>query len=368
MGSLAGHVKPPDESWRVGVAAAAPSALAPVAATPSRANQQALGREAYSPTAAAMPAQAIRRGTTAVPVGPSELAEPQGAWPASPPINALGSSAPTPARPAPVATAAATSGRRCQGCSAPMPAGFVFCGQCGSRWVEVQAAGRTMFLSGGAELEARPLGRLVALRPDGAPGEVITLHDDETSLGREAAVAFPTDRLLSPHHATLYFRDGRLFIRDEGSLNGVFLRLYDERELRSGEIFRIGQQLLRYDDKRDIELILPPTPGDDTYVLGSPDLGYWGRLAQILTRSRVGNVYLLSGAEVTLGRERAHITFPFDGFVSSAHAAILRRGDKVWLADRGSSNGTYVRVSGETQLDNGALLLVGQNLLRVELA
>jgi pSer/pThr/pTyr-binding forkhead associated (FHA) protein len=276
---------------------------------------------------------------------------------ASAPISSLGSGG-----------AAAPRGavRRCQTCGAPLPEGFSFCGQCGARFVDPPAGGQTMFLAGGAQ-QSRPLARLVALRPDGAPGETILLRDGETVLGREGQVAFPTDRLLSPRHATLLFRGGRLHIRDEGSLNGVFLKIAEERELRSGDVFRIGQQLLRYDDKRDVDGLVSAPPGDDTYVLGSPDLGYWGRLVQILTRSRFGNVYLLAGPEVTLGRERAQVQFPFDGFVSSTHAALVRRGDRTFLADRGSSNGTYLRVVAETALEHGALLLAGQNLLRIEL-
>jgi pSer/pThr/pTyr-binding forkhead associated (FHA) protein len=226
-----------------------------------------------------------------------------------------------------------------------------------------------MYLSGGPAVpETRALGRLVALRADGSAGESVPLHDGENVLGRETGVTFlAADRLLSPHHTTFFFRAGRLFVRDDGSLNGVFLKIREEREISSGDVFRIGQQLLRYDDNRDVEVLVPSPAGDDTYVLGSPDLGYWGRLVQVVARDRVGNIFLLAGNEVTLGRERAQITFPFDGFVSGTHAALLRRGERVILVDRGSSNGTYVRMAGETPLQYGDLLLVGQNLLRVEL-
>jgi pSer/pThr/pTyr-binding forkhead associated (FHA) protein len=227
-----------------------------------------------------------------------------------------------------------------------------------------------MFISGAMAPKAaeRALGRLVSLRPDGSPGEAVVLHEGENPVGRDAGVSFlATDRLLSPRHATFLFRGTRLYVRDEESLNGVFLKLRGERELQSGEIFRIGQQLLRFEDVRDIEVLIPSPPGEEAYVLGSPDHGYWGRLSQIVTRAQLGNVYLLSGNEVTLGRERAQITFAFDGFVSATHAALVRRGDRVVLVDRGSSNGTYVRLTEESALQYGDLVLLGQNLLRVEL-
>ena len=61
-----------------------------------------------------------------------------------------------------------------------------------------------------------------------------------------------------------------------GSLNGVFVKLHDEEELLDGDVFRIGQELLRYDE------IPGPVPLDDgTDVMGSPNPGYWGRLALI---------------------------------------------------------------------------------------
>lgn len=311
--------------------------------------------------------QPMRPSAPLRPVRPVAPPPPKAApsWSPSAPISSLASGPSQPMAPGPLA--AQPNVRRCHNCGAPLPDGFVFCGQCGARWLDSPAAANTVYLSGGPLAEERAIAKLVVLRPDGAPGDSIALPPTETKLGRDAAVPFPADRLLSPIHASFIPRGGRLYIRDEGSLNGVFVKLVGERELQSGAVFRIGQQLLRYDDKRDVELLVPPVPGDDTYVLGSPDLGYWGRLVQILTRSRAGNVFLLSGGEVTLGRERAQIAFPFDGFVSSNHAALVRRGERTFLLDRGSSNGTYLLVTGEALLEHGALLLLGQNLLRVEM-
>ena len=109
----------------------------------------------------------------------------------------------------------------------------MFCGQCGARWLDSPAASNTAYLGDSPATEERAIARLVVLRPDGAPGDTITLPATETKLGRDAAIPFPADRLLSPIHATFIPRAGKLFIRDENSLNGVFVKLSGERELQT---------------------------------------------------------------------------------------------------------------------------------------
>jgi len=52
--------------------------------------------------------------------------------------------------------------------------------------------------------------------------------------------------------------------------------------------------------------------------------------------------------------------------VSGLHCRIHASGGDVALTDVGSSNGTYVRLGAKSPLVPGALVLVGQQLLRVE--
>ncbi|HIE69351.1 MAG TPA: FHA domain-containing protein, partial [Planctomycetes bacterium] len=48
----------------------------------------------------------------------------------------------------------------------------------------------------------------------------------ETTVGRSHdAALFAEDPFLSPNHATFFFVKNQLFVRDEGSLNGVFIRI-----------------------------------------------------------------------------------------------------------------------------------------------
>ena len=67
-----------------------------------------------------------------------------------------------------------------------------------------------------------------------------------------------------------------------------------------------------------------------------------------------------------LGRERGDILFPDDGYVSGLHARLHHEGGRVFLTDVGSSNGTFIRVSGAASVASGGMILLGQQLFRVE--
>jgi pSer/pThr/pTyr-binding forkhead associated (FHA) protein len=165
---------------------------------------------------------------------------------------------------------------------------------------------------------------------------------------------------LSPKHAELNFVAGGLMVRDMGSLNGVFVKLTQEEEIAPGTQFRMGQELIRFDP------VSPPqTLEDGTEIMGSPNPGYWGRLTLIVGRGADGSAFPLAGDGITLGRERGDIMFPEDGYVSGQHARISIKGGRFYLADLGSSNGTFLRLRGERTLASGSFVLLGQQLFRI---
>ena len=51
--------------------------------------------------------------------------------------------------------------------------------------------------------------------------------------------------------------------------------------------------------------------------------------------------------------------------MSGAHCIVSTRQGRFFLSDQGSTNGTYLRVKGEQTLNEGDLLLLGQQLFRV---
>jgi pSer/pThr/pTyr-binding forkhead associated (FHA) protein len=267
---------------------------------------------------------------------------------------------------APVAAAGA---RICGNCGTEVPANFQFCGACGSRLLATAApmVGRTgttgeLAARAAPVAEPKPHGRLTLIRPDGSEGGFHELEEGENRIGRSHGVVFENDGYLSPLHAEVVVNAAGAVIRDVGSLNGVFCKMTQEEELSSGDVFRIGQELLRYD------AIAPPQPLEDgTEIMGSPNPGYWGRLSVIIGRDIDGSAFPLFGDALTVGRERGDINFPDDGYVSGVHARISQRDGKTFIADLGSSNGTFVRLRGERVVQDGAFVLFGQQLFRLNL-
>ena len=108
------------------------------------------------------------------------------------------------------------------------------------------------------------------------------------------------------------------------------------------------------------------TGPDGVEQMGSPRDGLVGRICLQTGRDTNGNCYAVPAEGLHLGRERGDILFPDDGYVSGLHARIHAEGGKVFLTDVGSSNGTFIRVDGESPVANGSMLLMGQQLFRVE--
>lgn len=205
-------------------------------------------------------------------------------------------------------------------------------------------------------------GRLVLIRPDGTEGDTVELSDDMI-VGREASGPFASDSYLSPQHARFTWKGSTFGVADLGSLNGVYLRIDRDTptELPDGAIFRIGQEILRF------EAIRPAQRGaHGEELMGSPSAGMVGRILLIIGRDTAGNAYTISGEGLMLGRERGDIIFPDDGYVSGLHCRLNGQNGKVFLTDLGSSNGTFIRLTAETMLRQGSLLLMGQQLFRLD--
>jgi len=85
---------------------------------------------------------------------------------------------------------------------------------------------------------------------EGVARDVFHVHKAETVLGRESGdIVFPDDPFLSRRHAAIKFEsEGRRFVlNDLGSSNGTFIQIRGQVTIKSGDQFRIGQQLFRVD-------------------------------------------------------------------------------------------------------------------------
>ncbi|MCA9528923.1 MAG: FHA domain-containing protein [Myxococcales bacterium] len=259
--------------------------------------------------------------------------------------------------------------RTCPECEASVPATFKFCGTCGHDMSGVAASVVPPAPQAAAPKSPPPqapaavYGRLVLIRPDGSEGEAFSLAAEETVVGREAGGPFASDAYLSPRHAQIRFHRGQAIVTDLESLNGVYIRLQRDVpvELTDGSIFRIGQEIVRF------ETLPEPEPlRDGTVRMGSPNPGYVGRICLVTGRETHGNCYTVPLRGMYLGRERGDVIFPDDGYVSGLHARIHPEGERVLLTDVGSSNGTFFRIEGEMSVPAHSLLLMGQQLFRLE--
>ena len=298
-------------------------------------------------------------GTMAVAASPAAM-PPRVQAPVAPaPVAAA---APAPALvPAAPAAGPAVSQVICPQCSHVNTTSNLFCGSCGFRLGGASARPATPPVA--AAEPATGTITLTALRADGTEAGTYQVVGGAGTVGRETGGIFAGDSYLSPRHAT--FRPagiGRAMVRDEGSLNGVYKKLGRDVpvELRPNEVFRIGQEIIKFEP-----LALQPPAADGVERLGAPSKGYVGRIALVIGRDETGNAFPIPEGGVHLGRERGDILFPEDGYVSGLHCRLTWDGQRLFLTDLGSSNGSFVRIAEEADVRSGDVLLMGQQLFRI---
>lgn len=264
------------------------------------------------------------------------------------------------------------STKACPACGHQVPIGDRFCGQCGNRMdvggpppAAGAATGRTMFFS---NVQTPGRAKLILIKGDSTDGVSYQLNGSEHVVGRsEGAILFPEDSLVSPRHCNFLYKDAKLFVRDEGSTNGVFSRIKQPVSLQPGSMFLIGEQLLQ------IEACAPdlgPQPdAEGTYFYASPRRASKMKLIQKLRGGETGIIYRARGDSISIGRESNDVNFPDDPFISGHHAEVSIGPDgRFTLTDLGSKNGTFVRLDNEAPLFHGDYVFVGQQLLRVEVS
>lgn len=274
---------------------------------------------------------------------------------------------------------APTGGIKCSQCGADVPDGFKFCGRCGTKVEEGSspAAGpgegqapvaKTLFFGA---MQAPGKAKLILIKSQGQDGMTYYLSATEHVAGREGGdIPFPEpDPLLSPVHATFYYQDGDLYVRDEESANGVFIRITDSVPMDSGDTFLVGEQLMRIEKTRDEEA--PAVDGEGTFFYSSPSYPSAFQAVQVLSGGSVGRVFRARGDKLTIGREGNDLNFPEDPFISGHHAHVTVAPDEgsanYFLTDMGSKNGTFLRLNEPRKLSHGDYVFIGQQLLRVEI-
>ena len=154
----------------------------------------------------------------------------------------------------------------CRECSTPVPSGHKFCGTCGAAVPPEVVELRTKYFG---TMQTPGKARLILIRGDsGVDGLSYMLQGTEHVAGREdGQILFPEDTWLSRRHANFVYENGQLVVRDEGSLNGVYVRVREQRAAR------VRRQL----PVRRAAVPLEPPPADtagpapdQTYFYSSP--------------------------------------------------------------------------------------------------
>jgi pSer/pThr/pTyr-binding forkhead associated (FHA) protein len=208
---------------------------------------------------------------------------------------------------------------------------------------------------------------LAVISQDGSTGQTHWIEHGSIDIGREEGdIRLLADRFVSPRHARIFNKGSAFFLRDLGSLNGVFLRLRDTEPLREADLVLLGSEVLRFELVEHAERGLGTATERGTDVYGSPARPRYACLCERTVEGVNRNVFYISANETVIGREFGDLVFTTDSFMSRRHAAIHR--DPVagtfTLRDLGSSNGTYLAIRGEVELREGDHLRVGQHLFR----
>lgn len=276
----------------------------------------------------------------------------------------------------------------CPGCHTPNPTGTNFCYDCGERLdgattanplppAEALAPAARSMSTGrepsGAHEPAPsrdPSGsgrsRLIAVRRDGTDGATYEITSAQFDIGRTEGDLTFDDPHLGPRHARISYRDGQHVLMPLETRNGVYVRIRQPAELFDGDQFLIGKQVLRFELPFEVEKNLRPAVEHGVVYFGTPVKPPWGRLRQMTAAGTSRDVFHLTRAEVTLGREQGELVFPDDEFLSRRHAQLAFRSNRVTLTDLGSSNGSFVRLRGQQLLAPGELIRIGDELLRFE--
>jgi pSer/pThr/pTyr-binding forkhead associated (FHA) protein len=249
----------------------------------------------------------------------------------------------------------------CRSCSSGVPTGHKFCGRCGTGVpIEILSA-QTLFFG---DMQNPAKAKLILIRGEGMDGLSFHLKAEQHIVGRNGQLVFPDDPFVSPKHANFFYRDAKLVVRDEGSLNGVYIRVRGTVDIAAGDTFLAGEQLFRLDPMPRASDGQDP---DGTYFYSSPKHPSPFRLTQMLQGGAIGMTVCARGSSLQIGREGGDLNFPMDLYMSGSHCRIEESAGKFTLTDLNSRNGTYVRIKAERDLAHGDYLFIGRKLLRVEL-
>ncbi|MFQ5608504.1 MAG: FHA domain-containing protein, partial [Candidatus Zixiibacteriota bacterium] len=161
-----------------------------------------------------------------------------------------------------------------------------------------------------------------------------------TTIGRkDCDISFPEDTMLSEAHASISHNEEGYFIRDDGSVSGVYLQAIEGAplELAPGSMVRAGRQFLQF---------IAMNGG-----YGFVHLDHTGK-----ERGR----HAIGDKTLVLGREAPDITLDSaDKTLSRRHVAVSVKRNRIYVKDLKSVNGSFLIVKDARRIENGQRFRVG---------
>jgi pSer/pThr/pTyr-binding forkhead associated (FHA) protein/ribosomal protein L40E len=203
-----------------------------------------------------------------------------------------------------------------------------------------------------------------------AAGTSFFLGQIENVLGGAGApIELPDDPHLAARHAAVLFDEQRLLLRDEGSANGVYVKLRDAAPIEPGDYFVAGERLLRFDGPCE----LPVGDAGETPYLGAPrPEGTAVRVTELLRGGKTGRVCFRSGATIAIGRTGCDLNFGSDALLAPRHAElrIAQDGTTTLVDLNAAPSGVFLRLRPQQtiELQPGDVIQVGDQQLRLDVA
>lgn len=183
------------------------------------------------------------------------------------------------------------------------------------------------------------------------------------------AILFADDPFLAAHHATLILRDGKLFVRDEGSASGVYVSISSASEpLSVGGYFAAGGRCFRYVGPL-ARPVLATSGHPEIYGAPVPHGQVLYAVEEIIVGGRAGRAVITAGPLLTIGQSHCDLSFANDPSLAPRHCELSPSPVGASLRDLSGGMGTFIRLLPGTEhpLNVGDRVRVGHQVMQVEL-
>ena len=230
-----------------------------------------------------------------------------------------------------------------------------------------------------ADVEPRVLVIQFSVNP-GEWEDLRRLNPEGDAIGREAfGRPLPWADFLAVDHVRFHVGEHGLTAEEGETVNGVFLQVPPVQpvELTVGARLRIGQQMIEYTSEAPAPAGSPPPPrglgGEAFRSRSATPPGFLDLLSADGGPSIRFPLMPRDGTWIGRDARACDLALVGDASVSRLHARVFRRDGRTWFEDLGSTNGSFLRIRGETPLRAGPaevaassdVLLIGDVLIRV---